>query len=228
MKYEEIFKYVSENYINCRYKFIVTIKGKKYKKRLFIYADSYICEFKKNSRKRGTIVFDYKDWESITVNNETEKSDYDYLIQTAKKAVSYLGKSGLWSSFKSDLEFFIKTDKTIMEEVINGGWDKYMEFKRKNSLCIGGDMFFNLISVGIKTVRYDKFLRDYQIDTIKKSIDNKVDFTLRWRNVYDNSIEIKSNKYELCGWYSEEYKGCANGYYYFLIDEKHVLFAEKD
>lgn len=228
MDYKEIFNYVLENYKDCNYQFIVTINGVKTKKRLFISANSYLCEFKKNSRKRGEILFDVEGWQSISVQKASEKSKYDRLMNTAKKAVSYMEKSGLWPCFKADLELLINTDRSIIEDVIEKDWDGYMAFKKEHSLSICGDMFFNLIEVGIKTVKYDKYLRENQMNSIKKSIETKTNYRLSWTNGYDNSIEVRNENDCLKGWYSEEYRGCGNGYYYFLIDEKHVLFCEKD
>lgn len=228
MDYKDFFNYVLNNQKTCNYQFIVTINGEKVRKRLFVYANSYLCEFVKNSRKKGQILFDVNGWENIEVFNKAEKSDYDKLMNTVRKAHVFLSKSGFWPCFKADMEFLMNTEREVLEKVIEGDYDAYMNFRKENNLNMCGDMFFNLISVGIKTIKYEKYFRKYQMNNVKKSIDLKSDFRFRWRNGYDNSIEIKNDEGVLKGWYSEEYKGCGNGYYYYMIDEKHVLFCEKD
>ncbi len=77
-------------------------------------------------------------------------------------------------------------------------------------------------------------VKDYMAQ-IKEALDNRKNVRLNWRTNYDYSIEItfdelNSDTFVPYGraFFSQEYKGCGNGYYWFLINETTAVFGEKD
>ena len=74
----------------------------------------------------------------------------------------------------------------------------------------------------------DKYEKEHIINQIKQCITNKSKYTYHWNKKYDNSIELSFNDEYYRAWYSEEYKGYCNGYYYFMLNETHAIFGEKD
>ena len=82
-----------------------------------------------------------------------------------------------------------------------------------------------------KSISFDKWDTSKQLvlTNVQNAISLKRDFSHRWRNNYDNSLEVKFNEDGIGrAWYSEEFKGCGNGHYYLLFDYKHAIFYEDD
>lgn len=228
MEYQYLVDFVDKNRKKCNNRFIITIDGKKIEKRLFVSSNYYLCEFIEHSRKKGRIVSNCLNWENIEMKPIYKKSEYDRLINTVKKANAYLLKSGLWKSLRADFDVLLSTERNVLENIINEGYDAFKAFRSEHNLFMSYDLFFNLFYTGIKTMRFNRYERDYYINLAKKAIEEKTDFRASWECGYDNKFEILNECEELRAWYSEEYRGCLNGYYYLLIDEKHVLFIEKD
>ena len=63
---------------------------------------------------------------------------------------------------------------------------------------------------------------------VAECIKNGTNFSRRWENGYDNSVEIANRDGEKLAWYSEEYRGCGNGHYYLMFDATHAIFYEDD
>lgn len=228
MTYDEIVNYVKEWNGKWIKTFVVEINGVKETKRLFT-SNGSLCEFLKNSRKKGTIIYKIDGWTSISAKSKaSKKSDVERLRYIMNKIVFYLNNSGLWADMKESFEKLLSFDDNTLNKLLNDEYDSYNDFERKNDLVITADCFYNLIHKGIKTINYEKYDRGYIDIEFEKAIKEKRDYSYRWTKGYDNSIECKNCNGLMCGWYAEEYKGCLNGHYYFALDHKHAIYAETD
>jgi hypothetical protein len=138
-----------------------------------------------------------------------------------------LSDSGLWQEKLEDCKCLITLSD---DEIISLKKNFYDESKKHNITLWGIDCFYSFFEErGIKSVNFeDKFHKDFVVNNIKQAIRDKVDYRTKWRKNYDNSIHIEHGNNNLRGWYSEEYKNCGNGHYYYLLDATHALYGEKD
>lgn len=228
MAYDDFVNYVKEWNDKWIKTFVVEINGVKETKRLFT-SNGFLCEFIKNSRKKGFIINKTDGWTSISAKSKaSKKSDVERLRFIMNKIVFYLNNSGLWADMKKSFEKLLSFDDNTLNKLLNDEYDSYNDFKRKNELVISADCFYNLIHKGIKTINYEKYDRGYIDAEFEKAIKEKRDYSYRWTKGYDNSIECKNCNGLMCAWYSEEYRGCLNGHYYFALDNKHAIYAETD
>ena len=228
MNYQEIFDYIKNN--NGE-RFVVTFtNGKTEIKRLFISTCGDICEFIPRSRKRGRMI-SVNNFENIVLKPKNVKSGVEICRANLNKIIKYLTASGFW---KPMLQGAIYLSKLSDEELSSMCcWDKYHqvmsdELSQQGVRWFGCECFNNLFAVKIKTMNFDKFDKAHITRLIQESIANKRNFNYKWRKGYDNSLEIRFGEPYSRAWYSEEYKDCANGHYYFMLDATHVLFGEND
>lgn len=210
-------------------RFIITYNnGTKEVARLF-YTDfwSCICKIPKGSRSKGYAFYtgDVKDIVLAPV-----KSEVEVCRDNLKKIVKYLSASGFWAPMlKGSQHLLTFSDEELLEA---RKYDKYRalmsQFEETGMGWWGFDCFLNLFDTKIKTMRWDKWDKEYYKGQIKLAIAEKRNYRGMWRNGYDNSFEITFNDNYPRAWYSEEYKDCGNGHYYFLLDDCHVLFGEND
>lgn len=73
---------------------------------------------------------------------------------------------------------------------------------------------------------FGKFDNETEKQTIKEKIQNNENYSTWHRTNYDTSFEYNAEK--KMAWYSEEYKNCGNGHYYFALDNSTALFCEND
>jgi hypothetical protein len=78
----------------------------------------------------------------------------------------------------------------------------------------------------VKKMRFTKYRNEDDLERIQIAMDKKESFNHRGEYGYDISFEYNPDKNK--AWYSEEYRGCGNGYYYLALDATHALFCEKD
>lgn len=228
MEYQDIY-----NVINAHNggKFKVTYStGNVEVKRLFISNCNDICEFAYRSRKRGRMISVYGII-GIEPKTATNASGIRKCRNNLKNVIKYLTASGFWSPMLNGAKFFsMMTDEELLTM---RNWDCYHrvmtnELANKGIDWFSYDCFSNMFDVSIKTMNFDRYDRDFQKQLITESIANRVNRSHRWTNGYDNSYEINFGGEYIRAWYSEEYRGCANGHYYFLLDECHAIFGEDD
>ena len=80
----------------------------------------------------------------------------------------------------------------------------------------------------LEVYRYNKWDRKHYNADVEKAIANKKNYSRRWTNGYDNTLEIIFNDDYPRGWYSEEFRNSGNGHYYLLFDATHAIFYEDD
>ena len=228
MTYQEIYDYIKNN--NGE-RFIVTfVNGSVETKRLFISTDDNICEFYPRSRRRGRVI-SVNNFDSIRLKIVNKKSGVELCRANLDKVIKYLTESGFWTPMLRGAIYLSKLTDEELSSMCN--WDNYHkvmneDLTKQGIQWFGCDCFINMFNVKIKTMNFDKYERTRIKSLIKESITNKRNFSYRWRNGYDNSFEIRFGEPYNCAWYSEEYKDCGNGHYYFLLDETHVIFGEDD
>lgn len=207
---------------------IVYENGKTETKKLFVSDYGNVCEFKKRSSRSGYRI-GVLNIASIEVKPKTPP--IKVCRNNLRLVINYLSKSGLWTPMLMGAKFLsMMSDEELLTM---RDWDCYHrvmtnELANKGIAWFGGDCFNALFEKSIKTMRFMSYDRDYQKRRLKESIDKKENLTYRWRNGYDNHYEICFSEDYSRGWYSEEYKNCGNGHYYYLLDECHVLFGEDD
>jgi hypothetical protein len=227
MEYQEIYDVVNNN--KGRFKVIFN-SGAVDIKRLFISESNDICEFHPRSRTRGRIIYTNDIINVIPIKNKTTK--VDKCRRNLRNVVKYLSASGFWTPMLNCAKVFLTLSD---EELVNlCEWEQYNNFlkiqqeQNNNISWFGYDCFINLFSKSIKTMNFDKYNRSYQMSVINSNIANRINCSHRWTNGYDNSYEIRFDEDFIRGWYSEEYRGCCNGHYYFLLDNCHAIFGEDD
>lgn len=225
LSYSEIVSIISSAYTK---KFIVTFTdGTKKEMRLFVSAGNAICEYKKRSRRYGYYI-SVSDFENVEpVINKV--SQIQIFRRNLNNVIKYLSKSGLWyPMLATAMHINNLSDDEIMAIK---SYDSFLEWSKSNPKFhwFGEDCWDRMFTRdAIKTVNYQTSNREICTSIVKKHIDNKQNYYQQWRKGYDNSLELNFTNQYPRGWYSEEYKDCGNGHYYFLLDEKHVLFGEND
>ena len=205
--------------------------GHKRVARLFFSSEGNLCEFNKRSRKYGH----YFDSTGV-VSIEPLNKEQDLLKKTRsfiKKVIATLEKSGLWSNFLHDFKIVAQLDDEKLLKFLNAKWDEsqkiMLELGLNHRQC-GVDCLKWTVEKGIKCINYNKWNKDSEIKLFAQAIANKEQYRSTWRKGYDNSVECRFDAKDdvMRAWYSEEYKGLANGHYYYAIDATHAIFGEDD
>lgn len=215
--------------------FKVVVNGKVEKKRLFISINNDVCEYKKGSRRYGYRLYQYdvENWDSVSPIKKT--ADVVKVRNYMTKVVKYLTASGLWSNIKTDYEIILSFSDDVLDDIIHSSWTEQRDKLQKIAAEMGRDkLSFHCDGIiytakkGIKSVNYDAHTKMSDISMVESGIKQGKLYNHRWHKGYDNSVEVKTNGDIICGWYSEEYKGCGNGHYYLLLDARHAHFYEDD
>ena len=201
---------------------VTTNDGRTERKRLFISTSGDLCEFFRGSRTRGKFVTGVF-WADI---QPVRENSVRIFRRNLDRAVKYLEASGLWDSWVKDFRKL----QTLSDEWILAMKDaeythRQQELRNEGINFISESIFDTLYdSRCIRTVNWG----DYE--QIRENFSNALKvqepYSFRWHASYDNSIEYEPRTGR--AWYSEEYKGCGNGHYYFLLDATHCAFREDD
>ena len=213
--------------------FIQTHGGGKYKvlfpegetkeMRLFVSENGNVCEFAPRSSRRGYPVSPER-WVGLSIDTP----DYmHYFRRNVKRLIQYLAASGFWSSRLKSLQFLQQMPDHELLPFRTISYKDWTSFRDRHHLTLSLNAVYCLFDQHcIKTVRYGK--HPGIKEQVKQAIAERRDCNLKWTVSYDNSIHLEFKEEENRAWYSEEYRGCANGYYYLMLDDKHVSFLEKD
>lgn len=209
---------------------IVYKNGEKVTKRLFVSDCGYICEFKKYSSRSGYRT-DVLNIASIKLKPKTHP--IKVCRNNLRLVIKYLSKSGFWSNMLNGAKYLI----SLSDEELNSmrDWDTYHkvmnnELREKGIAWFSMDCFNDLFNKKVKTMRFENdYWKSFHQRQILNVIENKEDYTpSRWTKGYDCHLEVRFGQDMVRAWYSEEFRHCANGHYYYLLDECHVLFGEDD
>lgn len=228
MEYQDIYNVIKTHNGG---KFKVTYStGNVEVRRLFISTCDDICEFAYRSRKRGRMI-SVHGIIGIEPKTDTDTSGIRKCRNNLKNVVKYLTASGFWSPMLNGAKYLLSLSDE--ELIAMCSWEQYhkvmnAELSAKGIQWFGSDCFSNMFHRSIKTMNFDRYDRHFQKRLLSENIANRVNCSHRWTNGYDNSYEIRFDEKYIRGWYSEEYRGCGNGHYYFLLDECHAIFGEDD
>lgn len=209
---------------------IVYENGEKATKRLFVSDCGNLCEFKKGSTKSGYRIC-VLNIASIKVKPKTPP--IKVCRNNLRLIIKYLSKSGFWSNMLNGAKYLI----SLSDEELNSmrDWDTYHkvmndDLREKGITWFSMDCFSDLFNKRLKTMRFENsHHKGFHKQQILNAIDTKTDYCPpKWENGYDCHFQIRFDKDMVRAWYSEEYRHCANGHYYYLLDECHVLFGEDD
>lgn len=223
---------MAQNISTTQYEHVITYAdGHKRVARLFFSREGNLCEFNKRSRKYGH----YFDSTGV-VNIEPLNKEQDLLKKTRsfiKKVIATLEKSGLWSNFLHDFKIVAQLDDERLGKFLHADWDEsqkiMLELGLNHRQC-GVDCLKWTVEKGIKSINYGSWDKQQFMPMFAKAIEEKKSFGHDWRKGYDNSVECRFDEKDnvMRAWYSEEYKGCGNGHYYYAIDATHAIFGEDD
>ena len=179
----------------------------------------------------------YEDWATLRLVEHDEIDYYKRFVKRATDALKMLNESGLWSDIRQSIEHFFALTESEQKELVNDIMtDSYELFYNevykengKYSWVSGYQVFEAFVRKTCwKSIAWRKWERERMSAEVAECIKNGTNFHRRWENGYDNSVEIANRDGEKLAWYSEEYRGCGNGWYYLMFDATHAIFYEKD
>ena len=179
----------------------------------------------------------YEDWATLRLVEHDEIDYYKRFVKRATDALKMLNESGLWKDIKQSIEHFFALTESEQKELVNDIMtDSYELFYKevykengKYSWVSGYQVFESFIRKTCwKSIAWRKWERERMSAEVADCIKNGREFSRRWENGYDNSVEIANRNGEKLAWYSEEYRHCGNGWYYLMFDATHAIFYEKD
>jgi hypothetical protein len=227
MEYQDIYNVVNAN--NGKKFSIIYADGKKIQKRMFISTCNDICEFAYRSRTKGRMM-SLRGIVSVQPILVTSDTRIRKCRNNLKNVIKYLTASGFWTPMLNGAKYFLNlTDEELLALCDYDHYHKVMNELRDNDIkWFGSDSFSTLFHKPIKTMNFDKYDREFQKKRLAEKIANKVNTSHRWVNGYDNSYEVRFDSDYPQAWYSEEFRGCCNGHYYYLLDNCHAIFGEDD
>jgi hypothetical protein len=238
MNREEIKSIVTNNYAKP-YRVNLIGGGSKIV-RLWKADDGRIAILGKGKKKWGHELSSWDGFENWATLRLVEHDEIDYhkrFVKRATDALKMLNESGLWSDIKQSIEHFFALTESEQKELVNDIMtDSYELFYHevykengKYSWVHGYQVFESFVRKTCwKSIAWHKWERERMSAEVAECIKNGRDFSRRWENGYDNSVEIANRNGEKLAWYSEEYRGCGNGHYYLMFDATHAIFYEDD
>lgn len=187
--------------------------------RIFFSTNGFLCRYKKGSRKYGWRLRENDIERLVETNKRPEKS----VDEKTFRLISKFRKEALKATFTNDfIRDCIGLPKTFDEWVADGKKTPY-EYHITTGCKITGDL------VSIDSIS-KKFNTNYR-EMIKEAIKGQKNFTTgRFDyNGYDGSIELRKDDGEdFRGFFSKEFRGCGNGYYYLLINDNYFIGYDVD
>lgn len=206
--------------------------------RLWLHEDGRIAIMGKGRKKWGHELSSwsdhYEDWATLKLVEHKGTDRASLVRRRAKDAVKYLAQSGFWSDIKKEIEYFLENVdiEEFCKDMEKGSYENFYcqcGEGQKYEWCSTYQVFESFYNKNCwKSIAYDKWNRKNYNADVEKTIADKKNYSRRWTNGYDNTLEITFNDDYPRGWYSEEYRGCGNGHYYLLFDATHAIFYEDD
>ena len=216
---------------------VVGSDGKKKVEQLF-FSEMYSvpCRYRKRSPRYGNPLC----WEEIeeiqdfypqckVVDNAKK------LQRVCKRAAELMEVSGLWPDHLRCFKAIRDASYEEVQEFLGDlsydyqHYDAWMQRHGVERCFISCDELYGLLSKGVVSIPYDKYVRDLIRSEARDAIREDRSYSHHWRGSYDYSISIeKQADGKKRAWYSAEFKGCGNGHYYLMIDEGHAFHCEDD
>lgn len=228
MEYSKLVEIIENERLNKKNNLfkIILSDGSSQILRLFVsMGHNMICSYNKRSVRYGTIIptHDYKEWKEIKPYGKNTWDDVTIVRRFLKNVIKYITISGLWNNILQDYNKLLSMSDDELKNRIHN-------YNTENRNLFHCDSILRSAKKGIVSINYLRYEREEQRTHIKNILNKKKDYTYCWRKDYDNSIQItyfpNDNLYK--AWYATEYKGCGNGHYYLMLDERHAIFCETD
>ena len=219
---------------------VTMLNGKTRIVRLWLHNDGCVAIMGKGRKHYGHYLSSYSwddlnDWVTLKLIEHKPSDKVRLVKKRAQDAVKYLTQSGFWKDILEGIEYFLSDEKLIEEFCKDMAEDSYEKFYKecrkggKYEWCPCYQVFESFYRKNCwKSIAYDKWNRKHYNADVEKAIADKKNYSRHWTNGYDNSLEITFDNDYPRGFYSEEYRGCGNGWYYLLFDATHAIFYEKD
>lgn len=183
------------------------------KVRLFISTNGFLCEFKKNSSRRGYVFTDEDKIKTLIYKKRGEKSLAQKVFDELQKYKKLASKASFTNRFVRDCMV-----ERPLEQVIADSDKEYFGlyyYGITTGNKIDGKVI-TIAGIGKKYPQVEKILRD----SIKNQIPVEgICYRLPFRG-YELTISTrKEDNGGFAGSLSLEYKNCGNGYYYLLIND---------
>lgn len=215
MEYNELKDLVKDKKVNA-----IIVNGQKL--RLFVSACGQLCQFKKNSSRRGYPLYLNEPQKIEKVFYVTEKTEEDKdkkVYNTLSKYKKYALKANFKNCF---IEQCLLIPDTF-EQWVNDGKKSGYEY----GITTGNKIDGKVISISRIEKRYPHagmMLRNAIKNKTHGSICSRYDFA-----GYEMSIETNVDENgNFRGFLSLEYKNCGNGYYYLLINDENFIGYDVD
>lgn len=205
--------------------------------RLWVADNGCLGIMNKGARTWGRVLEYYvvENWDSLTPCKTREIDKVKRIKKRAEDAVKMLDASGLWPDIKNVIEHFLSDEKIIREvceDIENGVWYDACCHKdgRHYDWARGNYQIFESFYAERcwESITWNSYCKELDGAHLQNAIKERKNYHNAWKNRYDCSVELNFDNGIGRGWFSKEYVGCANGWYYLLFDHKHAIFYEKD
>ena len=175
------------------------------KRRLFLSSCGSICMISKGRRNRGHV---FSEWNGVT------KIYYpDSVTEKQRKLVEKYKKEASGATFTNP---FIRS-------CLQADMDKDLY---ENGITTGNGIDGKIISLASIAKANPYAVANFEAAMKKRIPDRSSRFSFRG---YEGSLEVALTEHnEPMGYFSMEYKGTANGYYYLLINDKNFIGYDVD
>ena len=216
--------------------------GKSTNVRIATDTSGEVALMKKGSRKRCfKIIYLSKFislWDKMTLIDGSKWCDVKLFRKHINDAIEMLSSSGLWSDILSDMRSISELEDSILQDyletVSRDSYEAYCEITNTNGRFHGKLSQTHVLETLARkkcwtSIPWNSYGKENNKRELSNAIMEKSMHRVSWRGNYDYSIEVsKASDGILRGWFSAEYKGCGNGHYYLLFDDRHAIFVEND
>ena len=236
MLLEEVRKIVTNPH-NKRFR-VKTKNGRTLFVRLWLSESGNLGIMNKGARTWGRVLDSYmtENWASLTPCGTREVDKVKRIKKRAEEAVKMLNESGLWPDLKKVIEHFLSNEeiiKQVCEDIENGVWYNACchEDGRHYDWARGNYQIFESFYAKRcwESITWNSYCKELDRAHLQDAIKERKNYHDAWKNGYDCSVDVEFNEKGIGrAWFSKEYVGCGNGWYYLLFDHKHAIFYEKD
>lgn len=177
-------------------------------------------------------------WVSITAIDTSRWCDVKLFRKHINDAIEMLSSSGLWGDILSDMRSISGLEDSVLQDyletVSKNSYEAYCEITNTNGRFHGKLSQTHVLETLARkkcwtSIPWNSYGKENNKRALSSAIMEKSMHRVSWRGNYDYSIEVsKASDGILRGWFSAEYKGCGNGHYYLLFDDRHAIFVEDD
>lgn len=229
---DEKLEYVPTKKYKVRYKdYDGVIKTKNI--RMFINNYDNIGYFYGKKTKYGIVLqsYEYAKWLDLKPYYPSNVSNVVRMRKRALDAFKMLEKSGLWKDIKNEIVAFLQLDESEQKAIADCDnlYGLYLQKKYEWFRCPSIFEAFRNVRCW-EYISTDKYTREHEEKMLAEAIREKRGYHHRWTEDYDRSVEVGYDEKTdtIRAWFSKEYRGCGNGHYYLMFDEKHAIFYEDD